>query len=172
MKNELTIPKFRFGDHIKVRRWGGFYSHHGVYVGDSNVLHLTGDAKRGLPVLSYGKGLACVQIDNIKEFEYGGTSEIVKAATKDLDKSIFLQEVEKIVGQDKEYNLVLHNCEHFANEVTDHKVESKQIHSAWYATTIGGVSSMMCMYALHTMTGTLIVPIVVTGVSFWSMQYL
>ena len=161
----------RFGDHIKVRRAWGLYSHHGVYIGNNNVLHLTGDPKRGLPALSWGEGMATVRIDDMKDFENGGQSLVVKAVTKDLDKSLFLREVRELINEDREYNLVWHNCEHFANNITHNKEESTQIHSAWYASGLGGISSLLGVYTLHTLTGTVLLPFIVTGLSFIGLQY-
>ena len=164
---------FRFGDHIKVRRALGIYSHHGVYIGNNNVLHLTGDPKRGLPVLSWGEGMANVKIQSIQEFENGTESLIVKKAMESqFDKSLFLQMVQNIIDKDEEYNLVTHNCEHFANEITEDQTKSGQIQSALYAGTIGGVSAMAGLVTFHTLTGTLFVPVIVTGLSFWGLQYL
>ena len=30
------------GDHIRVKRCGGLYAHHGIYVSDEEVIHFTG----------------------------------------------------------------------------------------------------------------------------------
>ena len=30
------------GDHIRVKRMGGIYTHHGIYVSDNEVIHFTG----------------------------------------------------------------------------------------------------------------------------------
>lgn len=162
----------RFGDHIKVRRFYGLYSHHGVYVGDNNVLHLTGDPKRGSPMFLCGEGMASVKINDLKEFESGGESLIVKAVKKDMDKSIFMQEVNQLVNKDREYNLVLHNCEHFANKITDNEEKSQQIQSMWYATSLGGFVSMVGVYTFHTLTGSIILPVIFTTMSFLGLQYL
>ena len=172
--NTLKQYSLRFGDHIKVRRAFGLYSHHGIYIGNNNVLHLTGNPKRGLPSLSYGEGMASVQIDDLKQFENGGTSLIVERIMnkeKDFDKFLFLREVSDIVNKDKEYNLVTHNCEHFANTLTNKVPHSQQIQSAWYATTIGGVTSMIGVIALHTLTGAIVVPVFLASASFLGMQY-
>ena len=163
---------FRFGDHIKVRRMYGLYSHHGVYIGNNNVLHLTGDAKRGLPLVSYGEGKASVQIDDLQYFENGSKSLIVEKVCKDMDKTLFIQEVNKIINKDENYNLALHNCEHFANEITKNESSSQQIQSAWYASGLGGLSSMVGIYTLHTLTGSVFIPILITSLSFVGLQYL
>ena len=176
MENRISEIKplkiLKFGDHIKVPRLNGIYYHHGVYIGNSNVLHLTGNPKRGLPSLSYGEGMASVKIDDIDTFENGVSSIIVKSATKDLDKVDFLSEVYTMVNKDKEYNLVVHNCEHFANSITQNEMKSGQVTSAWYATSFGGIASMIGMYTLHTITGTILVPILVTSASFIGLQLL
>ena len=163
---------FSFGDHIKVRRAFGLYSHHGVYIGNNNVLHLTGNPKRGLPLCSYGEGLASVRIDNLKDFENGSYSLLVNKVVNDFDKTIFLKEANDLVNKDKEYNLVLHNCEHFANSMTNKQNESKQIKYAVYASSLGGLTSMISVVTLHTLTGSIIVPIFITSVSFLGLQYL
>jgi len=162
---------FNIGDHIKVRRAFGLYSHHGIYIGNNNVLHLTGNPKRGMPISSYGEGLASVRIDNLKIFENGGNSLLVNKVVNDFDKTLFLKEANELVNKDKEYNLVLHNCEHFANSMTNKQKKSKQIQHVIYASTLGGLTSIISVISLHTLTGSIIIPFIVTSVSFVGLQY-
>ena len=78
----------------------------------------------------------------------------------------------KIINKDENYNLALHNCEHFANEITKNESSSQQIQSAWYASGLGGLSSMVGIYTLHTLTGSVFIPILITSLSFVGLQYL
>ena len=42
IKDNWTQKLPKKGDHIRVKRIGGLYAHHGVYVSDDEVIHFTG----------------------------------------------------------------------------------------------------------------------------------
>lgn len=93
------------GDHIFVRR--SIYEHHGIYIGDGEVIHFTGNLN--------SKKNAIIQIDSIKVFANGGVINKLsddKSYKKYSRKEICRRAYSKC-GQ-AGYNLLFENCEHFA----------------------------------------------------------
>jgi hypothetical protein len=64
--NNSILP----GDHIRVSR--GTYYHHGIYVGDLQVVHFTGAARRLQD--------ATIRLDTLHAFAAGGSVQVVKYA--------------------------------------------------------------------------------------------
>lgn len=112
------------GDHIRVDR--GLYYHHGIYVSQKEVIHF--NTRKG-----EGDGLggsATVISTDLREFLKDGACE-VKIYSDDEFQDLF--PVEDIVNYaraclcDDGYNLVLNNCEHFANMCTLGRHRSRQV---------------------------------------------
>ncbi|MDQ2646242.1 MAG: lecithin retinol acyltransferase family protein [Myxococcota bacterium] len=99
------FPLYSPGDHLRVDR--GPYWHHGIYVGDGWMIHLSG--------LFGGKDAAEVQMCRFEDFV--GTSglaavEVVEYGHADAVAVVFERARSQLgrVG----YNLAQDNCEHFA----------------------------------------------------------
>lgn len=105
------------GDHIRVERLGGLYTHHAIYIGNNMVIHFAPD--NGSEILDWSS--AKVRKNTLEEFSKGrkiqvklyseaeqsslySTEKIIENATRSLGKS--------------NYNLLFNNCEHFANACT------------------------------------------------------
>ena len=58
------------GEHIKVKRCGGLYSHHGIDMGDGTVIHFSGE-----PLHRQNARICRV---SLREFLAGGTLELVR----------------------------------------------------------------------------------------------
>lgn len=123
------------GDHIRVSR--GLYSHHGVYISDEEVIHFTGTDDDS--VLDWSK---CEVIKtDIDDFLCCGTLEVKEYTEEELDD---LYPVEHIVHYarvclgDAGYNLVINNCEHFANMCTLGRFRSKQVERVFDIILRGG----------------------------------
>jgi len=112
------------GDHIRVSR--GVYNHHGVYIKDEEVIHFTGVDNDS--VLDWSKN-EVIKTD-LADFLRGGTLEVKEYKEDELDD---LYPIEHIVHYargclgDAGYNLVINNCEHFANMCTLGRFRSKQV---------------------------------------------
>ena len=105
------------GDHIRVKRIGGLYAHHGVYVSDDEVIHFTGQDDDS--ILDWSK---CEVIKtDLATFLKGGTLE-VKEYTDEEFQDLYSPDQIVIYARsclgDKGYNLAFNNCEHFANVCT------------------------------------------------------
>lgn len=112
------------GAHIRVSR--GLYCHHGVYIGDGQVIHFTGRDEDS--VLDWSKP-EVIETD-MDYFLKDGVLEVKEYTDEELKD---LYPVDHIVAYakaclgDKGYNLVFNNCEHFANTCTLGRFRSKQV---------------------------------------------
>lgn len=85
----------QYGNHIKV--WRGYYYHHGIYVGGGQIIHYQ----------SCG-----IVMTGLEEFCKGASPEIVHHPEQDFDRTV--SRAYERLGENL-YNLVLNNCESFAN---------------------------------------------------------
>lgn len=114
------------GDHIRVMRLGGVYSHHGVYVSDDEIIHFTGDEDDS--ILDWSKP-EVIQSD-LDYFLKGGVLEVKEYTDEEFED---LYSPEQIVSYaracigDKGYHLICNNCEHFANMCTLGRFRSVQV---------------------------------------------
>lgn len=89
------------GDHIVASRLG--YEHHGIYVGDNNVIHYAGGSglnKKGVELTTYLK------------FMNGGSQRIVRYDNR-LSGKEAVSRARSRLGED-DYSIIFNNCEHFA----------------------------------------------------------
>lgn len=112
-----TINQFAIGSHLKVARFG--YSHHGIYIGNGQVIHYAGfcEAFRSGPIeiatLATFQGRAKT-IEVIEyNHQYFSSNEIVARAKSRLAEN--------------SYNLIFNNCEHFACWCVTGKSISQQV---------------------------------------------
>ena len=99
IRNELSseAKNLKIGDHLYVQRKG--YTHHGIYVGDNNVIHYL---------------RASIKLDSLEVFKEGGS---LNKMIEDESPSCYSKE--KILSRaysrynEDSYNLIINNCEHF-----------------------------------------------------------
>jgi hypothetical protein len=116
--------RIKKGDVICAVRWGGAYLHYGIYVGGNNVIHFATEnpndynvfhakiIRTSLEVFADG---ADAYVEKEREGAKSGT-ETVKCAKSYLGTGL------------GKYNLLLNNCEHFANMCKYGKRECNQIY--------------------------------------------
>lgn len=123
------------GDHIYVYR--GIIYHHGIDCGDGTVIHYSGKAKYGkicrVSKAEFAKGEKIYIKDNYPK--YYSPSEIVKRAKKRLNE--------------RDYNVVFNNCEHFVYDCTTGESDSPQLNNAITGAS-GGVAAYMGLSSLTT----------------------
>ncbi|MCS7305036.1 MAG: lecithin retinol acyltransferase family protein [Thermoguttaceae bacterium] len=112
MKNTNKGNDLQKGDHVFVSY--GVYTHHGIYIGDGQVVHLT--KEKGQVVQS-----------SLKEFCDGRPLMVVDYEHSDDPSTVVSRAVSRI-GQ-KEYNLFAGNCEHFATWCKTGQAKSLQVES-------------------------------------------
>lgn len=112
------------GSHIRVNR--GLYFHHGVYIGNGQVIHFTGKDEDS--VLDWSKP-EVIQTD-LNYFLKDGELEVKEYNEEELKDLYPIDHIivyAKACLGDKGYNLVFNNCEHFANTCTLGRFRSKQV---------------------------------------------
>ncbi len=112
------------GDHIFVSRGG--YTHHGIDMGNKQVIHYTGEPG--------SKSNACIAETTLAEFAQGAEVKTVQYG-KCLPVNRTVELARSRLGE-KDYNLVFNNCEHFARFCKTEDHESEQVKN-----TIGGVGA-------------------------------
>lgn len=128
------MNQFTIGAHLKVNRTG--YTHHGVYVGDGQVIHYAG--------LCNGFNAAPVEIVSLKDFQ--GKADKINIVTYDDVQCFSPEEIIKRANSrlgENRYNVVFNNCEHFANWCITGRAESKQVKNA-----VKAVASFLSMSAI------------------------
>jgi len=130
----LSEKDLKLGDHIYVRRL--VYSHHGIYAGDGNVIHYTGEEKEKKDPL--------IRETDIEAFLKAG-----KLRRRDYKKRLPPSETLGLAKKhlsDNSYSIAFNNCEHFATYCATGKKKSRQLREA-----VGGLVGIAL-----TITGTII----------------
>lgn len=109
------------GDHIKVRRRGGLYSHHGIDMGDGTVIHFNGEPFR--------RDEASICRVTMAEFLAGGRMVIVRHRGTVLASEDVVTAAETALARQK-YCLWRNNCEHFATACKTGRRHSRQVRRA------------------------------------------
>lgn len=104
------------GDHIRVRRPGGYW-HHGIDCGDGTVIHYTGEPIEKLD--------ARIRRTPLEGFLRGGRLRTVKYRSAS-DPETVVQRAQSRLGEGM-YHLVSNNCEHFAHWCKTGLSESGQV---------------------------------------------
>jgi hypothetical protein len=132
------------GDHVKTARTG--YEHHGIYVGNGEVIHYSGDKanKRG----------ATIRRDTIEKFAQGRAVEVVSYGQR-LRGTEAVRRAETRLGENG-YNLFGNNCEHFARWCVTGDHESEQVvdRSAQLGGGVGGAAATAAGLGVVSATGT------------------
>ncbi len=92
------------GDHLITPRKG--YEHHGLYLGDNEVIHHSGFSEL------FKKGP--IQITSLEDFEQGNPCRVFEHEECKFCAEERIARALEQHGRD-DYNLVFNNCEHFVN---------------------------------------------------------
>ena len=114
------------GDHIRVKRMHGIYTHHGIYVSDNEVIHFTGTDDDSIMDSSKNRVIS----SDLNFFLKGGELE-VKEYTDEEFQDLYAPDqivtyARSCLG-DGDYNVIFNNCEHFANVCTLGRFRSHQV---------------------------------------------
>lgn len=115
------------GDHVYVKRRG--YTHHGVEIGDGQVIHFTGTPgnKRG----------ATIRRTTLEEFTGPRGKLLYRRYGQQLPAEVAVERAGSKLGQSG-YRLFSNNCEHFATWCVHDRTRSAQVNGA---TATGAVVS-------------------------------
>lgn len=106
-----------FGSHLVAQRIG--YNHHGLYIGEQQVIHLTSNNK--------------VEIVSFAQFTQGQDYRVEKYQSH-FTRAEIVHRAKSYLG-DESYSLLFNNCEHFVNRCIHDVAYSEQVNNA--ATTVG-----------------------------------
>ncbi|MGL4221766.1 MAG: lecithin retinol acyltransferase family protein [Shewanella sp.] len=115
--------RVKAGDHLVTTRMG--YSHHGLYVGNGQVIHYAGFAA------GFSKG--AISLTSTTEFTQGHAWYIKPHDSALYDAPSRVERAYSKLGED-EYNLFSNNCEHFVSWCFDGKKSSEQVQRATKST--------------------------------------
>jgi len=133
LNNELR-NSLKHGDHLRTKGAFGFssMSHHAIYVGEDHIVHFTGGSDSDVSLQA--KQRASIKREHINVIvslanQNGVQLEVVSRPSNALDREVIVQRALSRVG-DKGYNLILSNCEHFAQWCVTGITRSDQVLSA------------------------------------------
>jgi hypothetical protein len=106
------------GDHIKVTRRNGLYSHHGIDMGDGTVIHFSGEP--------FQREKATICRVSMVEFLAGGRLVVVNYRGGVLTPEEVAANAETALARQK-YCLWRNNCEHFATGCKTGRRRSRQV---------------------------------------------
>lgn len=142
------------GDHLYVNRIGGTYAHHGIDCGDGTVIHYTSDSWLGQRKIQRTDMSVFAKEDEVLVKDYEAFIETLRAPetlsgkanfkinellnrfrgldTNDLDFSpdAVIDRAQARVGE-QAFNLMFHNCEHFATWCKTGIHSSEQTNAIW-----------------------------------------
>ena len=105
----MDCTELETGSHIKTKRM--FYEHHGIYIGEGLVIHYAFDGRR---------------VDTMEKFSRGEPVKKVPHSDSPYTGDEIRERAFSRLGEE-EYDLVLNNCEHFANWCCMGEEESEQV---------------------------------------------
>ena len=106
------------GDHLVSPRCG--YTHHGLYIGNGNVIHYGGYAKI--------KSDGVIVITSLNEFSQNNTVQIRQHNSRLFSREESVERAYTRLGEDW-YNILLNNCEHFVNWCINGLPISRQVNN-------------------------------------------
>ena len=115
------MPEITIGSHLTTPRIG--YQHHGIYIGNNRVIHLTSHNR--------------IEIVSLDTFTDGNGYSNNKFNSKYSRQEIIERARSRLGNHD--YSVVFNNCEHFINWCIHGKHRSKQVQSAVSTVGVGVV---------------------------------
>ena len=109
-------PRLRIGDHLLSPR--RFITHHGIYVGNRQVIHYAG--------LTSGLQGGPVKVSALEEFLEGHPYTVREYKTRTYSREESLERARTRIGEDRSHP-VLNNCEHFVTWCITGKTRSTQV---------------------------------------------
>ena len=116
----MTMPPLTLGDHLAVQRLG--YSHHGLYVGDRQVIHYQGpfanDDRTGQIVLC-----------SLDDFHSEQPLQVLSHPSRPFSPEECVARAFSRLGE-QDYHLLFNNCEHFVQWCIEDCHSSPQVNQA------------------------------------------
>ena len=123
------------GDHIKVSR--GLYSHHGIDVGNGEVIHYSGE----LPDLSEKKNAVVCRVSKTVFADGGKVLIVIHEEGNCFPPEETVRRAELHLGGGlRKYGIGLNNCEHFARWCKTGTKTSRQVEGAAAGLAVGNAA--------------------------------
>ena len=132
-----------FGDHLVSPRTG--YTHHGVYIGNNQVIHYSGFAN--------GRNSGQIATASLSEFSNGCEISVRKHPSRKYDANESVERAFSRIGEDW-YNVLVNNCEHFVNWCIEGSHKSDQVNQAIFAVGLTYAARQARAKAATTVTST------------------
>jgi Lecithin retinol acyltransferase len=130
------------GDHIRVNRYGGIISHHGIDMGDGSVVHFRKN----------DSGNTTVDRTSMADFAKGGEVKAIQHPTYDRPNVVVSRAKEcyqlQQRGEIKSYHLFERNCEHLATYCKTGVVRSEQVENAARTTQMAAQSASRPLFSM------------------------
>jgi len=123
------------GAHVVSRRRG--YLHHGIYVGDGNVVHYGG--------LARGLRRGPIEEISFSRFAHGRLVWIRCGSSAHFDREEIVRRARSRVGEDR-YRVLTNNCEHFCEWCLRGQSRSYQV-ERWFSWLRRGLHTMTALFA-------------------------
>lgn len=118
------MSQFNAGTHLMVFR--GTYFHHGLSVGNDEVIHYGGDG--------FSDGPCRVCHVSLSQFADGHDVSVIKHPDRMFGRLKSVQRARARLGEEQ-YSLVFNNCEHFVNWCIEGERRSRQVQAVVAGTT-------------------------------------
>ena len=113
---DSPAPRLRIGDHlVSARR---FTSHHGIYLGNGQVIHYAG--------LASGLQAGPVKVSSLEDFLADHSYKVREYKTRTYSREESVERARARIGEDL-YHPVFNNCEHFVTWCITGKTRSTQV---------------------------------------------
>lgn len=147
------MSKYKLGDHLVSKRAKGVYTHHGIYIGNNQVIHYSGFAEAGKA--------GPVEIVTLVGFESAQGSYVKKHNNPTYTTEQSIERAKSRLGENG-YSLFGNNCEHFVNWCIDGNHQSEQVQNissgggaagASGTTAVAGVGTVYTAGAVTGLSG-------------------
>jgi hypothetical protein len=113
---DSPAPRLRIGDHLLSPR--RFITHHGIYVGNGQVIHYAG--------LTSGLQGGPVKVSALEDFLEGHPYKVREYKTRTYSREESIERARTRIGEDL-YHPVMNNCEHFVTWCITGETRSTQV---------------------------------------------
>ncbi|MEH8123744.1 lecithin retinol acyltransferase family protein [Aeromonas veronii] len=124
----MTTPPLTLGDHLAIQRLG--YSHHGLYVGNGQVIHYQGSFANDDQTGQIGLSM-------LDDFHRGQPLQVVSHSSRPFSPEECVARAFSRLGE-QDYHLLFNNCEHFVLWCIEDRHSSPQVSHATTALAATG----------------------------------
>ena len=129
------MSQITIGSHLVTPRIG--YQHHGLYIGNEQVIHFTSNSQ--------------IEIVLLSEFKDGNGYSIQSFHSK-FSRTEIVERAKSRLGNDN-YNVIFNNCEHFCNWCIHDEYRSQQVRNVTLVGAVSGIATRSLIAQTPTIAG-------------------